>query len=516
MKRTELDKLEDLDPELAEKLADMCSPLDEAAQARILSRIDGATDGIGGGSAETVSGVDIYKRPAWRKFAAAAAAVLLTAGFAGGAYLAARSGRGFRKDEDTVPVSAAESEDMSQRASVQEDTSGEGSEGVTDGNTESGQDNSLVEPVTSAEQEIVSSEGTQPPTEAENPTSAAVTTAEYTEVTTASTTVPDTVPDISPVEVNFKKSEVREWFSRPLGSSDEALKVTLGEYFGDKVFIARDDGVYWKLRGGTGEYRIEGGFAVLISDAYFTDVNGDGYPELCMTVEAGSGVSINYILVYDIRNDKRYSLFGDDNCSYSLQSTDDADFLAVKKTWSSISEVIDGQKVGYSESAEVKGRLALIGETLMISRRDVEVTEETAKKCAVCDVNRDGTVNCYDAYLLLHYIAQKRLGTVDSYIESIGDTDGDGAVKAVDVSWVYMYLKKVGIPGDINEDGTVDSKDAEYLSDCVEHMDELSTTQVTDKQVQFMRCNTFGDLNADGEINAADADFLADAIKTIK
>ena len=44
-------------------------------------------------------------------------------------------------------------------------------------------------------------------------------------------------------------------------------------------------------------------------NAYFTDINGDGSPELCMTVSFGSGMVDEHIIVYDIRNNKDYTLW---------------------------------------------------------------------------------------------------------------------------------------------------------------------------------------------------------------
>ena len=43
--------------------------------------------------------------------------------------------------------------------------------------------------------------------------------------------------------------------------------------------------------------------------AYFTDLNGDGSPELCMTVSFGSGMVDEHIIVYDLRNEKEYALW---------------------------------------------------------------------------------------------------------------------------------------------------------------------------------------------------------------
>ena len=111
MKRTELDRLENLDSELAEKLAQMCPPLDKSAEEKLLRRVERelAEEIVFEYEPETtVTGADLYQKPGWRRFASTAAAVLLIAGLCGaGGFIMHKSGKSKHESElaATVPGS---------------------------------------------------------------------------------------------------------------------------------------------------------------------------------------------------------------------------------------------------------------------------------------------------------------------------------------------------------------------------------------------------------------------------
>ena len=65
-------------------------------------------------------------------------------------------------------------------------------------------------------------------------------------------------------------------------------------------------------------------------NAYFTDLNSDGFPELCMTVSFGSGIIDEHIMVYDLRNEKEYTLWERMENDYILFMEDNE--LFVRKT----------------------------------------------------------------------------------------------------------------------------------------------------------------------------------------
>ncbi len=66
-----------------------------------------------------------------------------------------------------------------------------------------------------------------------------------------------------------------------------------------------------------------------VMSAYFTDLNDDGYPELCSTVYSGSGIVDMHIEIYDIKNDKKYGYI--DRMKYDYKLTMENDILFVEK-----------------------------------------------------------------------------------------------------------------------------------------------------------------------------------------
>lgn len=55
-----------------------------------------------------------------------------------------------------------------------------------------------------------------------------------------------------------------------------------------------------------------------VINAYFTDLTGDGFPELCSTVAFGSGIVDEHIVVYDYKNDIQYMLWDRMKYDYNL------------------------------------------------------------------------------------------------------------------------------------------------------------------------------------------------------
>ena len=52
--------------------------------------------------------------------------------------------------------------------------------------------------------------------------------------------------------------------------------------------------------------------------AYFSDLNADGYPELCVSVMFGSGMVDEHIVVYDVHNNAEYTLWERGEHDYTL------------------------------------------------------------------------------------------------------------------------------------------------------------------------------------------------------
>lgn len=70
-----------------------------------------------------------------------------------------------------------------------------------------------------------------------------------------------------------------------------------------------------------------------IWNVFFTDLTGDGLPELCSTLTIGSGVGDNRIIIYDYANGASYSLEGRMEYDYSL-SLKDGLLIATKQVFS--------------------------------------------------------------------------------------------------------------------------------------------------------------------------------------
>lgn len=67
-----------------------------------------------------------------------------------------------------------------------------------------------------------------------------------------------------------------------------------------------------------------------------------------------------------------------------------------------------------------------------------------------------------------------------------------------------VYIKSKNVPGDINEDGLVNAKDASYLLKYVAD----SANEDFDDQLMKSRCTEFGDISGDKKINATDASLI--------
>lgn len=99
---------------------------------------------------------------------------------------------------------------------------------------------------------------------------------------------------------------------------DFELKLELKD-FPDTVFIWRNDGIYSYENGE--EYPLA--YGTSLWNAFFTDLNSDGFPELCVTVSIGSGIIDDHIIVYDYHNKKNYVLAERFNFDYSLYLEND-------------------------------------------------------------------------------------------------------------------------------------------------------------------------------------------------
>lgn len=129
---------------------------------------------------------------------------------------------------------------------------------------------------------------------------------------------------------------------------DFELKIKL-DVFPDTEFIWRE---YEILASTDGTERVLlGGMPII--NAFFADLNADGFPELCSSVMFGSGICDEHIVVYDYHNGQDYFLWDRGEYDYHLFSDDGG--LYVKKLpygWQT------------EENAEI-GKIAIEGDLLV-------------------------------------------------------------------------------------------------------------------------------------------------------
>lgn len=124
------------------------------------------------------------------------------------------------------------------------------------------------------------------------------------------------------VRADFENKQVYEWqdyyHTEELFGPDFELKLEL-EAFPDTVFIWRNITVYAYANGELTPL-ISG---IPLWNAFFTDLNDDGFPELCTTVSRGSGIIDEHIIVYDYHNQQEYVLAARFEFDYSLYLEND-------------------------------------------------------------------------------------------------------------------------------------------------------------------------------------------------
>ena len=82
-----------------------------------------------------------------------------------------------------------------------------------------------------------------------------------------------------------------------------------------------------------------------IWSAYFCDLTGDGYPEICASRSMGSGIIDESIIVYDYANGASYGLRDRGNCDYFLRMENG--FLYVDQTAYNGGELVSSGRLGF-------------------------------------------------------------------------------------------------------------------------------------------------------------------------
>ena len=113
---------------------------------------------------------------------------------------------------------------------------------------------------------------------------------------------------------------VYEWYDsfKNKGQSNQDERTISVPEFPDTFFLWKNYTIY-AVENGEESPLVSG---MPIFSAYFTDLNGDGYPELCASVAFGSGIIDSHISVYDIHNQAEYYLWDRMVYDYTLEKAD--------------------------------------------------------------------------------------------------------------------------------------------------------------------------------------------------
>ena len=133
----------------------------------------------------------------------------------------------------------------------------------------------------------------------------------------------DPLSDNKIVQVDWEHNKVYQWqdYSEADGNpfgEDFERKLELAD-FPDTVFIWRNDSIYAYANGE--ESTLASGMPLW--NAFFADLNSDGFPELCTTASIGNGLSDDHVIVYDYHNKKEYALWRRAEFDYSLYLEND-------------------------------------------------------------------------------------------------------------------------------------------------------------------------------------------------
>lgn len=130
---------------------------------------------------------------------------------------------------------------------------------------------------------------------------------------------------------------------------DKEQIITLPE-FPDTEFVWSEDVILARTHGETKP--LLGGMP--IHSAYFTDLNADSFPELCICVSFGSGIGDQHIEIYDYHKETKYTLWDRTVFDYWLVLENEA--LLVKKV------PYPSQGIEADDQAAQFGTLALEGD----------------------------------------------------------------------------------------------------------------------------------------------------------
>ena len=93
-----------------------------------------------------------------------------------------------------------------------------------------------------------------------------------------------------------------------------------------------------------------------IWNAYFTDLTGDDYPEICATYTFGSGIIDSRIIIYDYANGASYELSDRGYFDFTLRLNEADGYLYVDKTKYNTDELVEtGRLVFKNNCIQIEG-----------------------------------------------------------------------------------------------------------------------------------------------------------------
>lgn len=151
----------------------------------------------------------------------------------------------------------------------------------------------------------------------------------------------------------LENSSVRKWFDytdNPSEMGDE-LTTELPEFpgvtftYNTSQIIASKPFDNSEL---TGHVIMIGGMPIW--NAYFTDLTGDGYPEICATYSWGSGMIDNRVVISDYTNGASYELSDRGNYDFVLRYNETDGHLYVDKTKYNTDELVESGRLAFEDN----------------------------------------------------------------------------------------------------------------------------------------------------------------------
>ena len=158
-----------------------------------------------------------------------------------------------------------------------------------------------------------------------------------------------------------------------------------------------------------------------IWSAYLSDLNGDGYPEICTEISLGSGIIDNRIIVYDYANDVSYTLERRMMFDYHLlRNESDGQLYAEKRSYFSGALLHSGRLILRDGSLQILGEPSpnpAITNIVVPTKEENFACDTAMEKFFEDDVNEYFFSGVYSQYVTVHY----EDGTSENIVSAIAN-----------------------------------------------------------------------------------------------